>query len=64
MPSLVPFGRENPTLLLSVGKRYQVQVVNHTAYPLELVAKGASPARDRVLLSMGTGEARLRRTPR
>lgn len=54
-PNLVPFGRENPTLLLSVGKRYQVQVVNHRAYPLEVVAKGASAARDRVLLSMGTG---------
>jgi hypothetical protein len=55
MPSLVPFGRENPTLLLGVGKRYQVQVVNHTAYPLEVVAKGASAAQDRVLLSMGAG---------
>ncbi len=47
------FGNENPTLLLEVGKRYQVRVLNYTDYPLELIAKGASESRDKVLLSMG-----------
>jgi hypothetical protein len=48
------FGDANPTLLLEVGKRYHVRVVHHTDYPLEVIAKGASPAQDRVLLSMGS----------
>jgi len=48
------FGGENPTLLLEVGKRYQVRVLNYADYPLELIAKGASASRDRVLLSMGS----------
>jgi hypothetical protein len=47
-------GGANPTLLLDVGRRYQVRVVNHTAYPLEVVAKGASAGWDRVLLAMGS----------
>jgi hypothetical protein len=49
------FGAENPTLLLEVGRRYQVRVVNYAAYPLEVIAKGASASRDKVLLSMGSG---------
>ncbi len=48
------FGGENPTLLLEVGKRYQVRVLNYMDYPLEVVAKGASTTRDKVLLSMGS----------
>ncbi|MCL5280852.1 MAG: hypothetical protein M1376_13210 [Planctomycetes bacterium] len=48
------FRLDNPTLLLEVGKRYQVRVVHYTEYPLELIAKGASDARDTVLLSMGS----------
>jgi hypothetical protein len=48
------FGNENPTLLLEVGKRYQVRVLHYTDYPLELIAKGASATRDKVLLSMGS----------
>jgi hypothetical protein len=48
------FSVDNPTLLLEVGKRYQVRVVNHTEYPLEVIAKGASAARDKVLLAMGS----------
>jgi len=52
--NLGTFGAENPTLLLEMGKRYQVRVLNHTDYPLELIAKGASDARDKVLLSMGS----------
>ncbi len=47
------FGGENPTLLLEMGKRYQVRVIHYTDYPLELIAKGASAASDKVLLSMG-----------
>lgn len=52
------FGGANPTLLLDVGRRYEVRVVDYRSYPLELIAKGASAARDKVLLSMGsdTGE--------
>ena len=46
-----------------MGKRYQVQVVNHTAYPLEVVAKGASAAQDRVLLSMGADEGAFASDP-
>ena len=48
------FGADNPTLLLEIGKRYQVRVVHYTEYPLEVIAKGASPTRDKVLLSMGS----------
>ena len=48
------FGGDNPTLLLEVGKRYQVRVVHYTDYPLEVIAKGASDSRDKVLLSMGS----------
>ena len=52
--NLGTFGGENPTLLLEMGKRYQVRVVHYTDYPLEVVAKGASASRDKVLLSMGS----------
>jgi hypothetical protein len=52
--SLGTLGGDNPTLLLEVGKRYQVRVVHYTEYPLQVIAKGASDSRDRVLLSMGS----------
>jgi len=52
--NLGTFDRENPTLLLEMGKRYQVRVVHYTDYPLELIAKGASASTDKVLLSMGS----------
>ncbi len=52
--NLGTFGGDNPTLLLEVGKRYQVRVVHYTDYPLELIAKGPSDTRDNVLLSMGS----------
>ncbi len=52
--SLGKFAADNPTLLLEVGKRYQVRVVHYTDYPLEVIAKGASDSRDQVLLSMGS----------
>jgi hypothetical protein len=40
--SLGTLGGDNPTLLLEVGKRYQVRVVHYTEYPLQVIAKGAS----------------------
>lgn len=46
-----------------MGKRYQVRVLNYTAYPLELIAKGASAARDRALLSMGSDEGLFAAAP-
>jgi hypothetical protein len=57
------FVRENPTLPLEVGKRYQLSVANYTAYPLEVIAKGASVAQDRVLLSMGSNEGTFASDP-
>lgn len=54
--NLGTLGGENPTLPLEVGKRYQVQVVHYTAYPFEVIAKGASASQDRLLLSMGSTE--------
>jgi len=52
--NLGTFSTDNPTLMLEVGKRYQVRVVNYADYPLEVIAKGASDSRDKVLLSMGS----------
>ncbi len=52
--NLGTFSADNPTLLLEMGKRYQVRVVHYTDYPLEVIAKGASAGRDKVLLSMGS----------
>lgn len=45
-------GREDPTLPLELGKRYQVKVTNYTVHPFEVLAKGVSSSRDLVLLSM------------
>jgi glucose/arabinose dehydrogenase len=45
-------GSEDPTLPLELGKRYQVQVLNYTVHPLEIIAKSTSPTQDNVLLSM------------
>ncbi len=52
--SLGTFNVDNPTLLLEIGKRYQVRVVHYTDYPFEVIGKGASDSRDQVLLSMGS----------
>lgn len=57
------FVRENPTLPLELGKRYQLTVANYTAYPLEVIAKGASVAQDKVLLSMGSDEGAFASDP-
>ncbi len=57
------FVRENPTLPLEVGKRYQFTVANYTLYPLEVIAKGASVARDQVLLAMGSSDTAFASDP-
>jgi len=54
IPELAVLDRDNPTLLLALGKRYQVRVVNHAVYPFEVIARGAWAVQDRVLLSMGS----------
>ncbi len=48
-------GSENPTLPLELGKRYEIVVPNYTVHPFEVLAKGASPSQDGVLLSMAVG---------
>ena len=54
-PSDIEFGTigsEDPTLLLELGKRYQVKVINYTVHPFEIIAKATSATQDNVLLSM------------
>jgi len=46
-------GRENPTLTLHIGQRYQVTIINYTVHPFQVIAKGASAGADIPLLSMG-----------
>lgn len=56
-PNDIPFGTvgaDDPTLLLELGKRYQVTVANSSAHPFEVIAKGATDSGDTVLLSMKT----------
>jgi glucose/arabinose dehydrogenase len=47
-------GAQDPTLTVQIGKRYQVTVKNYLSHPFEVLAKGASPGSDIVLLSMGS----------
>jgi hypothetical protein len=42
---------ENPTLLLSLGKRYQITVLDAVNHPFELIAKDTDSEQDDVLLS-------------
>jgi hypothetical protein len=42
---------ENPTLLLSLGKRYQITVLDALNHPFELIAKDTDSGQDEVLLS-------------
>lgn len=49
---LSTLGAEDPTLLLHLGRRYQVTVVNYGPHPFEVLAKGANSTLDTVLLSM------------
>lgn len=56
-PNEIPFGTlgdDDPTLLLELGKRYQVTIVNSTIHPFEVLAKGPDSTQDTVLLSMKT----------
>jgi hypothetical protein len=46
---------ENPTLLLSLGKRYQITVLDYVNYPFELIAKDIDSGQDEVLLSANPG---------
>ncbi len=48
-------GVENPTFLLYPGERYQITVLDPASHPFELIAKGAEPAQDEVLLSAVDG---------
>jgi hypothetical protein len=56
-PNDIPFGTlgaDDPTLLLELGKRYQVTIGNSSLHPFEVIAKGAGSTQDTVLLSMAT----------
>jgi len=44
---------DDPTLNLQVNKRYAFTVVNASAHPFQVIAKGATAAEDVVLLSQG-----------
>lgn len=57
-PNNVPLGQlgaEDPTLLLNLGQRYEVAVLNYAAHPFEVIAKDANSSGDTVLLSMASG---------
>jgi hypothetical protein len=45
------FETENPTLLLSLGKRYQVTILDAVNHPFELIAKNTDSGQDDILLS-------------
>jgi hypothetical protein len=47
-------GAEDPTLLLHLGKRYQVTILDDVNHPFEVIAKGSSAGQDDVLLSIKT----------
>lgn len=48
-------GQEDPTLLLYLGERYQVTIVDDVNHPFEVIAKGANSGLDDVLLSAKPG---------
>lgn len=57
-PSGVPFGtvgQDDPTLLLYLGERYEVTIVNEVSHPFEVLAKGPTSVDDVILLSMRSG---------
>lgn len=47
---------EDPTLLLHLGKRYQVTVSDPVSHPFELIVKSVNPLQDEVLLSSVPGQ--------
>jgi hypothetical protein len=62
----VPFGvigTDDPTLLLHIDKRYQVTVLNFSPHPFDVLAKGATPVNDVVLLGMGATAGTLESDP-
>lgn len=57
-PAHIPLGElngENPTLNLVQGQRYQILVGDPDTHPIELIARGAHPDEDHVVLSMSPG---------
>ena len=61
--NLGPIGGQNPTLVLELGKRYQVKITNASVHPFEVLAKGASAGQDKVLLSMGSPKGAFESDP-
>ena len=49
--ALGDIGAEDPTLLLHLGRRYQVTVSDSLSHPFELIARTVDPLQDEVLLS-------------
>ncbi len=61
-PDNIVFGdinSENPALLLSLGKRYRITILDAVNHPFELIAKDTDPAQDDVLLSSNPGTVGL-----
>jgi len=54
--ALGDIGAEDPTLLLYLGKRYQVTVSDPLSHPFELIAMSVNPLQDEVLLSAMPGQ--------
>lgn len=50
---------ENPALLLSLGKRYRITVLDALSHPFELIAKDTDSGQDDVLLSANPGTVGL-----
>ena len=56
-PTDVPFGALgglDPNLLLYIGRRYKVTIINFAPHPFEVIAKAANDPNDMVLLSMAS----------
>ena len=56
-------GAQDPTLTLHLGKRYQVTVINYSAHPFQVIAKGVTSAEDTIILSMGATVGSLENDP-
>ncbi len=55
-PNYIDLGEiaaEDPDIILQLGKRYQVRVVNFSMHPFQVLAKGVDFSGDLVLLSQG-----------
>lgn len=51
--NLGPLDGEDPNLTVHLGRRYQVTVVNFSAHPFQVIAKGETDVNDTFMLSMG-----------